>query len=74
MRVLIVDDNGILHKGGYEVEAVVILCDWGHKVVTKHGDVQEFCTDLGKLLSRRDVSPEHLEAVNAWLRKHKDSK
>ncbi len=29
------------------------------------------CLDLGKLLSRPDVSPEHLEAVRAWLQQHK---
>ena len=29
------------------------------------------CLDLGKLLSRTDVSPEHLEAVKAWLQEHK---
>lgn len=71
MKVLIVDNGDILHKGKYEADAVVILYDWGHKVVTKQGDVQEFCTDLGKLLSRPDVSPAHLEAVRAWLQEHK---
>jgi len=71
MKVLVVDDRGTLHKGEYEAEAVVILYDWGHKVVTKQGDVQEFCTDLEKLLSRTDVSPEHLEAVRTWLQEHK---
>jgi len=29
------------------------------------------CLDLGKLLSRRDVSPEHLKAVRAWLQENK---
>lgn len=29
------------------------------------------CFDLEKLLSRTDVSPEHLEAVRAWLQEHK---
>lgn len=71
VKVLIVDGYEILHKGQYEAEAVVILYDWGHKVVTKQGDVQDFCTDLGKLLSRPDVSPEHLEAVKTWLQEHK---
>jgi len=27
------------------------------------------CLDLGKLLARTDVSPEHLEAVKVWLQK-----
>ena len=71
MKVLVVDDKALLHKGEYEAEAVVILFDWGYKVVTKQGDVQEFCTNLGKLLSRPDVSPAHLEAVRAWLQEHK---
>ena len=73
MKVLIVDNCDILHKGECEAEAVVILYDWGHKFVTKQGDVQEFCTDLGKLLSRPDVSPAHLEAVKVWLQEHKGS-
>ena len=30
------------------------------------------CLDLGKLLSRPDVSPEHLAAVKAWLEEHRD--
>ena len=71
MKVLIVDNCDILHKGKYEAEAVVVLYDWGYKVVTGHGDVQEFCTDLEKLLSRPDVSPVHLEAVRAWLQENK---
>ena len=71
VKVLIVDNCDILHKNEYEAEAVVILYDWGHKVVTKQGDVQEFCTDLGKLLSQRDLSPEHLKTVRAWLQEHK---
>lgn len=29
------------------------------------------CLDLGKLLSRTDVSPEHLEMVRVWLQEHK---
>ena len=29
------------------------------------------CLDLGKLLSRRDVSPEHLKVVRAWLQENK---
>jgi len=74
VKVLVVDDKALLHKGEYEAEAVVILFDWGYKVVAKQGDVQEFCTDLGRLLSRPDVSPEHLEAVKAWLREHKGGK
>ena len=28
------------------------------------------CSDLGKLLSQTDISPEHLDAVKAWLKKH----
>lgn len=31
----------------------------------------ENCFDLRKLLSWTDVSPEHLEAVKAWLQEHK---
>lgn len=73
MKVLIVDNFHILHKGEHEAEAVVILYDWGHKVVTKQGDVQEFCTNLVKLLSQPDVSPARLEAVKAWLHEHKGS-
>ena len=29
------------------------------------------CLDLGKLLSRTDVSAEHLEALKIWLQEHK---
>ena len=29
------------------------------------------CVDLGKLLSRMDVSPEHLAAVKTWLQEHR---
>ncbi len=57
MKVLIVDNCYILHKRACEAGAVVILYDWGHKVVTIQGDVQEFCTDLVKSLSRPNVSP-----------------
>ena len=31
----------------------------------------ENCFDLEKLLSRKDISPEHLEAVRGWLQEHK---
>ena len=72
MKVLIVDNCDTLHKGKYDAEQVIIIYDWGHKIITKHGDVQEFCTDLRKLLSRQDVSPAHLEAVSAWLERYKD--
>ena len=71
MKVLVVDDKALLHKRQYEAEAVVILFDWGYKVVARQGDVQDFCTDLRKLLSRPDVSLEHLEDVKAWLEEHK---
>ena len=74
MRVLIVDNCDILHRGEYEAEAVVILYDWGHWVVTKQGDIQEFCSDLGMLLSRPHVSPVRLEWVRTWLQEHKGSK
>ena len=30
----------------------------------------ENCFDLGELLSRPEISPEHLEAVKAWLQEH----
>ena len=70
MKVLIVDDREILHKGEYEAEAVVVLYDWGYKVVTKQGGVHEICTDLGNLLSRPNVMLKQLEAVKLWLQKH----
>ena len=72
MRVLVVDDNGILHKGGYEAEAVVILFDWGYRIVSKKQGVQEYCTDLEKLLARTDVSQGQLKAIRAWLEKQTD--
>lgn len=68
MKILIVDNFGDLHKGEHTARAVVILNDWGHVVVTEHGDEQEFCTDLGKLLSLQEVSLKHLNAVKCWLR------
>jgi len=67
MKVLVVDDKGILHKGEYDVEAVVMLFDWGYRVVSKEQGVQEYCTDLEKLLARPDVSDGHLKAIRAWL-------
>lgn len=67
MRVLIVDDNSILHKGEYEAEAVLILYDWGYKAVSREQGVREYCTDLEKLLARADVSEGQLKAVRAWL-------
>ena len=32
----------------------------------------EDCVDLEKYLSRRDVSPKHLEAVKAWLQSNEE--
>ena len=72
MRVLVVDDKDILHKGGYEAEAVVILFDWGYRVVSKEQGVWEYCTDLEKLLTRSDVSRGQLKAIRAWLDKQTD--
>jgi hypothetical protein len=69
MKVLVVDDKGILHKGEYEAEAVVMLFDWGYRVVSKEQGVQEYCTDLEKLLARPDVSDGQLKAIRAWLEK-----
>ncbi|MFC1944615.1 hypothetical protein ACFLX5_03895 [Chloroflexota bacterium] len=67
MKVLIVDDNDILHKGKYEAEAVVILFDWGYRVVYREQGIQEYCTDLEKLLARPDVTNGQLRAIRAWL-------
>jgi len=69
MKVLVVDDKGILHKGEYEAETVVMLFDWGYRVVSKEQGVQEYCTDLEKLLARPDVSDGQLKAIRAWLEK-----
>ncbi len=69
MRVLVVDDKSILHKGEYGAEAVLILFDWGYRVVSKEQGVREYCTDLEKLLARSDVSQGQLKAIRAWLEK-----
>ncbi len=74
MRVLVVDDKGILHKGEYEAEAVAILFDWGYRVVSRKQGVQEYCTDLEKLLARPDVSERQLKAIRAWLEKQTDKR
>ena len=36
-------------------------------MVSKEQGVQEYCTDLEKLLARPDVSDGHLKAIRAWL-------
>ena len=72
MRVLIVDNKEILHKGEYAAEAVVVVFDWGYRIVTGDGGVQEYCTDLGKLLTRPDVTERQLKAIRAWLDKQTD--
>ena len=72
MRVLIVDNKDILHKGEYKAEAVVILFDWGYRVISRERGVQEYCTDLEKLLARPDVSEGQLRAIRAWLDKQTD--
>lgn len=72
MKVLVVDDKDILHKGEYEAEAVVILFDWGYRVVSRDGDIQEYCTDLEKLLASPDVSEGQLKAIRTWLDKQTD--
>jgi len=72
MKVLVVDNKEILHKGEYEAEAVVIVFDWGYRIVTIDGGVQEYCTDLEKLLVRPDVTLRQLKAIRAWLDKQTD--
>ena len=69
MKVLVVDNKEILHKGEYEAEAVAIVFDWGYRIVTRVGDVQEYCTDLEKLLARPNVNERQLKAIRAWLDK-----
>ena len=69
MKVLVVDNKEILHKGEYEAEAVVIVFDWGYRIVTRDGGVQEYCTDLEKLLARPNVNERQLKAIRAWLDK-----
>jgi len=69
MKVLVVDNKEILHKGEYEAEAVVIVFDWGYRIVTRDGDIQEYCTDLEKLLARPNVNERQLKAIRAWLEK-----
>jgi len=69
MRVLIVDNKEILHKGEYAAKAVVVVFDWGYRMVTRDGGVQEYCTDLEKLLTSPDVNERQLKAVRAWLDK-----
>jgi hypothetical protein len=69
MKVLVVDNKEILHKGEYEAEAVVIVFDWGYRIVIRDGDVQEYCTDLEKLLARPNVNERQLKAIRAWLDK-----
>jgi len=66
---LVVDNKEILHKGEYEAEAVVIVFDWGYRIVTRDGGVQEYCTDLEKLLARPNVNERQLKAIRAWLDK-----
>ena len=73
MKVLVVDNKEILHKGEYEAEAVVILFDCGYRVVSKERGVEDICVDLEKLLAKTDVLPQHLKAVKAWFEKHKGS-
>jgi len=72
MRVLIVDSREIIHKSEHEAEAVVVMFDWGYRVVTSRGEVQEYCTDLEKLLVRPDVTLRQLKAIRAWLDKQID--
>lgn len=72
MRVLIVDNKDILHKSEYNAEAVVILFDWGYKIVSKAEGVQEYCTGLEKLLTRSDVSNRQLRAIRTWLDNRND--
>lgn len=48
-------------------DAIEIWRSAGAPVI--HLGVGVNCLDLGKLLARPDVSPEHLEAVKAWLQK-----
>ena len=69
MKVLVVDNKEILHKGEYEAEAMVIVFDWGYRIVTRDGGVQEYCTDLEKLLARPNVNERQLKAIRAWLDK-----
>ena len=59
-----------MHKGEYEAEAMVILYDWGYRVVSRERGVQEYCTDLEKLLTSPDVTDGQLKAIRAWLDNH----
>lgn len=69
MKILAVDDKGNLHKA--ESEAIVILFDWGYRVISRGGGFNDYCTDLERLLANPNVSQRHLEAVKAWLTNHK---
>jgi len=72
MRLLIVDNKEILHKGEYAAKAVIVVFDWGYRMVTRDGGVQEYCTDLEKLLVSPDVNQRQLKAIRAWLDKQID--
>ncbi len=55
---------------GMPVEAAIELWQQ-HGAPVIHLSQGINCPDLRKLLSRKDVSPEHLESVETWLKEHK---
>lgn len=67
MRVLIIDDAGEFHKGEYEAEVVIILFDWGYRVITRRQGVDDYCVDLEALLKNPKVTERHLLAVRQWV-------
>jgi len=71
MRVLVVDDRDILHKGEYDAEAVVILFDWGYKIITKQPGSGDYIVDLDSLLRNPKITERHLWGVKEWLEKHR---
>jgi hypothetical protein len=66
LKFLVVDDLGILHKGG-DVQSVIALFDWGCSVISRSNYTDDYCADLEKFLSRDDVSNNQLKAIRAWL-------
>ncbi|MFC1902348.1 hypothetical protein ACFLX3_05445 [Chloroflexota bacterium] len=62
--------NGYAAVLGMPVEEVIELWQSVGAPIVHLGPGVD-CLDLGKLLSRRDVSTEHLEVVKAWLKEHR---
>ncbi|MBI4332369.1 MAG: hypothetical protein HY673_13935 [Chloroflexi bacterium] len=71
MRVLVAERGEIISKG--EAALVVEFFDWGFRVISPKFGVQEYCSDVERLLAGPDLTDVRLNALRAWVIREKES-